>query len=94
MKKSSVEVKEGQIWSTLLKVEFVILHVEPNHVVAKTRNLASGNKEILVHMAKFSSGELVFKGNQRGKRAAIYTATMGASANMLKTGRAPKEFTL
>lgn len=94
MKKSSVEVKEGQIWASSLGVEFVILDVGPNNAIARTRNLAGGNKEILVHMARFASGELTCKGNQRGRRAEYSAEIRTAAGRMQKTGRAPKEYTL
>lgn len=94
MKKSSVEIKEGQIWATPMGVEFVILDVGPNNVIARTRTLAGKNKDVLVHLSRFASGELKFKGNQRGRRAEYSTEIRTAAGRMQKTGRAPKEYTL
>jgi len=95
MKKSSVEVLAGQIWeSQIMGIQFVVLDVGPNNVIAKTKNLAGGNKEILVHLGRFASGELVLKGCQRGRRAEYSTEIRAAAGKMQKTGRVAKEFTL
>jgi hypothetical protein len=70
-------------------VEFVVLDVGPNNVIARTRTLAGKNRDVLVHLSRFASGELKFRCKQRGRLADYSTEIRMAAGRMQKTGRAP-----